>query len=152
SYGLGADIIASALLEENCKVFFVASIDEGMRLRKTLGNSSNIFVLNGVFYNDAEELKQHELIPVLNNLKQIEIWQEFALSKKQKMPCILHFDTGMNRLGIAGKTIEQIINNQDLLSGLELKYIMSHLSASEELDNPCNFEQLARFKQYLQYF
>jgi len=153
SYGLGAEKIAPILQQqENCQIFFVSSVDEGINLRKVINNQANIFVLNGVFYNDVKEFSEHQLIPVLNNLEQIEIWQKFAISKEQNLPCLLHIDTGMNRLGIGSIEVEQLINKQNLLQNLDLQYIVSHLSVSEELDNPYNFEQLTRFKHYLQYF
>ncbi|AAY60930.1 alanine racemase [Rickettsia felis str. Pedreira] len=211
-YGLGAVQISKALIEENCRHFFVASSEEGVNLRKALAswhesvfrhceknytvirrsnpvknsvsqnffnyfsglqqcfaprndgssihattpkaldNDVNILVLNGVFEHDALELIEYNLTPVLNNLKQIEIWQKFSNLKNRLLPCYLHFNTGINRLGLTHNEIEQLINNRDLLKGLDLQYIISHLAVSEEIDNPYNLEQLNRFKTYLQYF
>lgn len=84
AYGLGAIEIAKALIEEDCQYFFVASSDEGISLRKIIGNNINILVLNGVFEHDALELIEYNLTPVLNNLKQIEIWQKFSTLNKIK--------------------------------------------------------------------
>lgn len=152
SYGLGADAIAPALQMENCQSFFVTSVDEGISLRKVLGQKSNIFVFNGVFSNDVEEFRNSNLIPVLNSLKQVEIWQEFASLKKEVLPCTIHVDTGMNRLGMIDTEMQHIIDKPDLLVGLELQYIISHLSASEIVDDPYNLQQLKKFKHYLKYF
>lgn len=152
SYGLGAIEISKTLLEENCRYFFVASSNEGISLRKAIGNEVNILILNGVFEHDALELIEYNLIPVLNNLNQIKIWQKFSSIKNQLLPCYLHFNTGINRLGLNHNEIEQIINNRDLLKGLNVEYIISHLSASEDSDNPYNLEQLNKFKAYLEYF
>ncbi|MFP3012356.1 MAG: alanine racemase [Rickettsia sp.] len=201
-YGLGAVQISKALIEENCRHFFVASSEEGVNLRKALAswhgsknplgvipwldhgiqkkikkdwiprssrgmtekevshattpkaldNDVNILVLNGVFEHDALELIEYNLTPVLNNLKQIEIWQKFSNLKNRLLPCYLHFNTGINRLGLTHNEIEQLINDRNLLKGLDLQYIISHLAISEEIDNPYNLEQLNRFKAYLQYF
>ncbi len=201
-YGLGAVQISKALIEENCRHFFVASSEEGVNLRKALAswhgsknplgvipwldhgiqkkikkdwiprssrgmtekevshattpkaldNDVNILVLNGVFEHDALELIEYNLTPVLNNLKQIEIWQKFSNLKNRLLPCYVHFNTGINRLGLTHNEIEQLINDRDLLKGLDLQYIISHLAISEEIDNPYNLEQLNRFKAYLQYF
>lgn len=152
SYGLGADIIAPILQSKGCKSFFVASIDEGIAVRKALGRAASIFVLNGIFYNDIKEFLHYNLIPVLNNLKQVEIWQDCALSNSSKLECLIHINTGMNRLGMSGKEIQSILDNPDLLSGLAVKYIVSHLSAAESADNPYNHQQLAMFKHYLSAF
>jgi len=152
SYGLGATEISKALLLENCRHFFVASSEEGVNLRKAIGNKVDILVLNGVFEYDALELIEYNLIPVLNNLKQIEIWQKFSNLKQKILPGYLHFNTGINRIGLNHNEIEQLINNRDLLQGLDLQYIISHLAASEDHNNPYNLEQLNKFKAYLQYF
>ncbi len=152
SYGLGADIIAPSLQNDGCKSFFVASMEEGIAMRKVLGNAANIFVLNGIFYNDTGEFLYYDLIPVLNNLKQVEIWQECALSNGKPLKCIIHIDTGMNRLGMSAKEVQSILDNPDLLLGLEVQYIASHLSASEIADSPYNHEQLKMFKNYLNAF
>ena len=151
-YGLGSVQIAQALIEENCRHFFVASSEEGVNLRKALGLDIDILVLNGVFEHDALELIEYNLTPVLNNLKQIEIWQKLSNLKNRLLPCYLHFNTGINRLGLSSDEIERLINDRDLLRGLDLQYIISHLAISEAIDNPYNLEQLNRFKAYLQYF
>ncbi|WP_341793559.1 MULTISPECIES: alanine racemase [unclassified Rickettsia] len=152
SYGLGANQISKALEEENCRFFFVASYIEGINLRKILSSHSNILVLNGVSQNDAAEFVEYNLIPVLNNLKQIEIWRQLAKTRNQLLDCFLHFNTGINRLGLTHTEIEHIINDRDLLEGLQVQYIMSHLAASEEANNPYNIEQLTKFKSYLPHF
>ncbi|AFE52544.1 alanine racemase [Rickettsia prowazekii str. GvV257] len=151
-YGLGAMQIAKALIKENCQYFFVATSEEGINLRKVLNNDITILVLNGVFTHDALELIQYNLTPVLNNLSQIEIWQKFSNLKGKILPCYLHFNTGLNRFGLNSDEIEQLINDRDLLKGLDLQYIISHLAASEETGNPYNLIQLNRFKVYLEYF
>ncbi|HJD55663.1 MAG TPA: alanine racemase [Rickettsia endosymbiont of Pyrocoelia pectoralis] len=151
-YGLGAIEVAKALIEEDCRYFFVASSDEGISLRNAIGSNIDILVLNGVFEHDALELMEYNLTPVLNNLKQIEIWQKFSGLEEKTLPCYLHFNTGINRLGLNHNEIEQLINNPDLLKGLNVEYIISHLSASEDAENSYNLEQLTKFKAYLNYF
>src|SRR3954469_21969725 len=46
-YGLGAAPVAQALMEAGCRLFFVASLDEGIVLRQALGEAVEIAVLNG---------------------------------------------------------------------------------------------------------
>lgn len=152
SYGLGANIIAPVLQQEGCNNFFVFSIDEGINLRKSVDNRANIFVLNGVFYHEVAEFEQYNLIPILNHLGQVKIWQEFAFRRKKNLLGVLHINTGINRLGMPVQEVERLVNTADLLQGIQLQYIISHLSSGEEFDNPYNFEQLKRFKHYLQYF
>lgn len=153
SYGLGASYIAPALEMENCQNFFVTTIDEAIALRKVLiKKDSNIFVFNGVFYNDVEEFNDNNLIPVINNLQQLEIWREYARSRVKLLPYALHLNTGMNRLGMSEKDLNHIIDNRELLSGIKLLYVISHLSASEIKESLYNSQQLLKFENYLSFF
>ncbi len=147
AYGLGADIISPALESSGCKHFFVATIDEALVLRKCLNLKSNIYILNGVFVDDAKELLANNLIPLLNNLKQIEIWQNLAINTQQKLPCILHIDIGMNRLAIADNEFTKLCSNLEIINMLEPLYILGHLSSSEQKNNPVNKLQLKLFNE-----
>ncbi len=154
SYGLGIEKIVPVLYQEGCRNFFAASIEEGITASSILGNSkANIFVLYGVSHKEeANELVHYGLIPVLNHLEQIKIWQEAAITHNLKLPASLHLDTGLHRFGMPAKEIEQLINNPSLLEGINVHSIISHLSAGMEPNNPYNSEQLKKFQRYLQYF
>lgn len=151
SYGLGALDIAPILQEDGCSHFFVASCDEGVHLRKELGNEVNIYVLKGIFKSEISAFLEHNLTPVLNHVTQVEIWQDQAVRLNKRLPCILHFDTGMHRLGMPESEIEELSIATDMYK-LDILYIMSHLIASEEKDNELNKTQLERFKKYTRKF
>jgi alanine racemase len=82
AYGLGAVLVARALAAAGCRMFFVATLDEGIALRQSLGEAPEIAVLNGPFPGCAAQFVEHGLIPVLNDPGQIEIWAAAA-------PCVL---------------------------------------------------------------
>lgn len=149
SYGLGAVRVSRVLNAHGCRDFFVAFLDEGIELRNALPDS-NIFVLNGVFHQDVEYLLHYNLIPVLNHLPQVKLWQEVALREGRKLPCILHIDTGMNRFGITDPELEKLLASPEILEALNLQYILSHISASD--DHPYNVEQLRVFREHLKFF
>ena len=142
-YGLGAKQISPVLKQSGCKHFFVANIEEGVSLRKILGADVNIYVLNGVFFDQTETFKEHGLVPVLNHLAQIKIWQEFAVKLNQVLPCFIHFDTGMNRLGMPETESTNLVHTDT--AGLNVLCVMSHLVSSEERDNLYNKTQLEKF-------
>src|SRR6266851_6230741 len=73
-YGLGAAPVALALAAAGCRMFFVATLDEGIALRHALGEVSEIAVFNGPLPGTAAEFAAHQLIPVLNTPGQIEEW------------------------------------------------------------------------------
>src|SRR6202140_5584997 len=54
-YGLGAAPVARALASAGCRMFFVATIDEGIALRHALGEVPEIAVFNGPLPGTAAE-------------------------------------------------------------------------------------------------
>ncbi len=143
AYGLGMKEISLQVQQDGCSDFFVANIEEGMQLREILGQYSNIYVLHGVFSNEEEIFHQQNLIPVLNHLGQIEIWSNFISKLSKKLPAVLHINVGMNRLGITEQELMQI--DQETISSIGLKFVMGHLSSSEDKTNPVNLKQLQEF-------
>lgn len=133
-YGLGDKEICLKLEKENCQDFFVATINEAISLRKYI-KEANIYILNGPNQNEISHYKNYNLTAILNNQEQIDYWQETNL------PCNIHLDTGMNRLGV--KNIRK-----DELRNLNIQYIMSHLACGDEKNNPYNLEQLNKFENF----
>src|SRR5580693_6077226 len=107
AYGLGAALVAPALAAGGCRRFFVATIDEGIALRKVLPESAEIAVLNGLLPRCAEDLIEFGLVPVLNDPGQIVDWRSTA-SRHRESPAILHVDTGMGRLGLTIPEFERL--------------------------------------------
>ena len=69
-----------------------------------LPENIKIAVLDGFLEQDCKVWKSLSIIPVCNNLNQ------FKLSQKLDLKSVLHYDTGMNRLGINDKELEYIKN------------------------------------------
>ena len=137
AYGLGAESVSKALWEEGCRLFFVATLEEGIELRGVLPQAE-IGVFSGIFAGEEQEFTHHRLIPVLNNLEQIELTKGHG---------ILHIDTGMTRLGLSQSDVKKIADRPANYS-----LVMSHLACANEPNHPKNPEQLARFKEALHYF
>ncbi|HEV2337148.1 MAG TPA: alanine racemase [Stellaceae bacterium] len=77
-YGLGAVPVARALLTAGCRMFFVATLDEGIALRQGLGGAPEIAVFNGPLPGTADEFAEYGLTPVLNEPGQIAEWAALA--------------------------------------------------------------------------
>src|SRR5689334_2357529 len=93
AYGLGAAQVAPALAAAGCTLFFVATPDEAMALRRALPQTSEIAVLNGLLPDCMEEFVEHRLIPVLNDPGQIAHWRQVA-ARAGGLPAMLQLDTG----------------------------------------------------------
>jgi len=81
-YGLGAAPVARALAAAGCKTFFVATIEEGLALRETL-KTAEIAVLNGLLPRTEAEILRARLIPVLNDLGQLDAWRKLVLPDRK---------------------------------------------------------------------
>jgi len=149
AYGLGAEQVAPALWQVGCRTFFVAHIDEGIRLRAALAAASmdaDIHVLNGALAGTEPVFEAHRLIPVLNSPEAVLRMREHAARTGRSQPADLHLDTGMARLGLAPAEARAMAGDTALIAGLDIRLVISHLACADEPDHPLNREQLAAFR------
>lgn len=142
AYGIGLAAAAAVLWRAGARSFFVARLSEGEALRAQLGaeRPAEIFVLDGCPEGAEARLRAAALTPVLNSLAQIARWRAQGPG-----PCALHLDTGMNRLGLRAEAVARLAAAPELLEGLELRLVMSHLACSDTPDHPLNARQRQRF-------
>ncbi len=141
-YGVGASPVAEALYLAGCRFFYVATPLEGALLRPLLPEAE-IAVLHGPLGEDISLYASQRLIPVINHSGQWQDWLAFCRKQGEAMSCILHVDTGMNRLGF---------NTPDFLSlwqegyfaDCPIRLVMSHLACPDTPEHPLNALQLAR--------
>ena len=151
SYGFGAVPISRRLYKEGCRNFFVATINEGIEIRNTLPYEDvKIFVLSGVFKDTEDILLKYNLIPVLNNWNQSDLWLQKARDLKKKLDVIVHVDTGMSRNGFMEE--DEVHSSKDILDNLNLLFVMSHLACADDVSSEMNKKQLDRFKLALKRF
>ncbi len=146
AYGLGVERVAPALAAAGCKDFFVANIDEGMRLRGIL-KDAGIHVFNGFPPGFGPLFADNRLIPVLNSLAEIENWSAFGARRGTPLAADVHIDTGMSRLGLPPDELKVLAGEPERLSAIRPLYLMSHLACADEPDHPLNREQLAAFER-----
>ncbi|MEJ1994168.1 MAG: alanine racemase [Limibacillus sp.] len=154
AYGLGLHKAAPALARAGARVFFVALPEEGLRLRAILDALSlperqQIFVLGGFLPGNAPAYLETGVHPVLNSLEQVERWSKLAAEREERLPAVLHIDSGINRLGLGPDELERLIQRSDLLGPIDLRYIMTHLACADDPEDPMNAFQHERFKAAL---
>lgn len=145
-YGLGADRVAAALSAEGCRIFFVATLEEAVRLRPVVP-AATVCCLNGLLPGTEAVFAEHEVVPVLNALDQIARWRGFSDRSGRRLPAILHVDTGMNRLGLGDGEWRRVSEDPASLDGVDWLYVMSHLASADTPDDPLNALQLERFQR-----
>ncbi|MDB5478003.1 MAG: hypothetical protein JWM96_498 [Alphaproteobacteria bacterium] len=132
AYGLGLAPIAPALFTTGARDFFVALVEEGIELRALLPEA-NIYVLNGLMQGEEKMFAEYNLVPVLNDAGQARLWNN-------DLPCALHVDTGLNRLGFNLGEFEKTD-----FGHLNVDLVMSHLACADMHDHPMNAQQRQRF-------
>ncbi len=147
AYGLGISAVAPALYDTGCRAFFVASLDEGIALRSILPDGQ-IYVFFGPTPKDAAEYSRHRLIPVLNDLGQIETWRARSRGDGGEK-AVLQVDTGMSRLGLPPDEVARLAVEPERVAGLDIVYVMSHLACAENSGHAMNGQQLEEFSKAL---
>ena len=135
-YGLGARQVAAALHAAGCRHFFVAYLNEALAVRDVVPDAM-LAVLGGLIPGTEDAYVAHGLTPVLGSLDEIDRWRG--------RDAILHIDTGMSRLGLDASALAVLAQDHSRLDGLTIRYVMSHLVASEVPDDPLNALQRGRF-------
>lgn len=156
AYGLGIERAAPVLARAGCKTFYVATIEEAITLRAILGPRDNgggaILVFGGLMDGAERDFTEHGLTPVLNTIGEVDAWRAFCAGVGTALPCALHVDTGMSRLGLDEGELAHMIDSPERLASLNLNWVVSHLASAEERDNTTNTEQLERFREALKRF
>ena len=143
AYGLGADRVAPALFTAGCRHFFVAHLEEGLALRRSLPRTASIYVMHGVFPGGEADCVAHDLVPVSNSPAQLARWSAQALAIGRRLPAVVQVDTGMARFGFADAELDGLGAD---LGPLDLRFVMSHLACADTPGHPANAEQRTRFE------
>lgn len=137
-YGHGMQNVGPALANAGCSTFFVAYLHEGVELRSLVGAAPMIYVFNGLEAGETEQFHEAGLIPVCNTLDEIRI----VKSATPDLSLAIHFDTGMNRLGIHFEDLDQTL---EALGDTNPKLVMSHMACADLPGHALNEVQLKRF-------
>lgn len=128
AYGHGAYAVSTHLEKNGIKAFAVATIDEGIRLRR-YGIRGDILILGFTDVHRAKELKKYRL-------KQTLLDAAYADRLNcQGVPVSVHIgiDSGMHRLGFAYNDFERV-RVVFGMKNLKVEGIFTHLCCCESLD------------------
>ncbi|WP_370206114.1 alanine racemase [Pararhodobacter marinus] len=137
-YGLGASRAARRLAEAGARSFFVALAEEGLAIRKVLGNGPRIFVFSGHMAGDAAMLRELGLIPLINSAEQMARHAETLPDH----PFGIQLDSGMNRLGMEAPEWAAV---RQIALQTAPQLVMSHLACADEPAHEMNARQRDMF-------
>lgn len=147
-YGLGLAPVARTLAVAGCDTFFVAHLDAGLELADIFADRKprpRICVMNGLMPGQEAVYSDNDLWPSLNDLGQIDLWRDHCRRLETPLSATLHCDTGMSRTGLDRREAETLTAEPDRLSGIGLRFLMSHMACADTPVHPMNREQQQRF-------
>jgi alanine racemase len=145
AYGCGLAPVVRALEQSGCKTYFVAHLAEGRQVR-AIAPEAAVYVLNGLVPGTAAAFADARVSPVIGSLPELAEWDAFRSTNGWQGGAALHFDTGMNRLGLAADeaaALAQRIRMPD--HGIAL--VMSHFACAETPSHALNNRQIQLFRE-----
>ncbi len=146
AYGHGATTVARVLASEGMNVFGVASVEEGIELRRS-GILGEILCLGGSLGATAQDLLEYALSPVLFNEEGVKLLTQQLRDPAKPLGIHLKVDTGMGRLGEHLENLPSLLKLISESPGLRLKSVMTHLARADEDAKEATEEQIKLFEQ-----
>ncbi|OBZ96131.1 alanine racemase [Pararhizobium polonicum] len=144
AYGIGVKPAAETLYAAGARDFFVADAEEGAALRPLVPDG-RIYILAGMWPGNEPLFFDNGLVPIINSEEQLAFFMS-ALSERGDHPCVLHVDTGMNRLGLGADEALALAGDPARPASFSPILVMSHLACADDPTHPLNRRQLESFR------
>lgn len=144
AYGHGAPEVSRTLEALGCAFFGVAFPEEGIRLRQA-GITRPIAVLGGMFPDQAPDIVEHELTPVIFDMAAARALDKAAKERGVEFAVHVKLDTGMGRLGILPEQAPRFFSELKGLENLRVEALLSHFAESEAEEKEFSHHQLSAF-------
>lgn len=143
-YGHGAVEVARAALEAGADWLGVASVEEGVELRR--GNvMAPILVLGYVAPGQADTVLMYDLRVALFDLELAKALNQWAKPMMRKAKVHIKVDTGMGRVGLQPLGVAEFAQALAGLPNIEVEGIFTHFAAADEPENDYTASQAKRF-------
>lgn len=144
AYGHGAVEVAARLETLGCSAFGVAIPEEGEELRAA-GIKGEITVLGGIFADQAEDIVELGLTPVVFDMATAKALDRAARGRGAHLGVHVKVDTGMGRLGVQPGDAPAFFNELKGLENLRVLSLLTHFAESESDDREFTERQLSAF-------
>jgi len=151
AYGHGAIQVAQRLERLDVDYLGVATIDEGVHLRKA-GIQSPVLIMSGIFpWDNSAQLQEFSLTPVLHTFRELEEAVKLVSHGRDSLKVHIKVDTGMGRLGFSPDMVDSVIDQLKHMPLIKVEGLMSHFSSSEKRDEQ-GMKQYTLFKTIIEKF
>jgi alanine racemase len=156
AYGHGASVCAPVLVRAGAEWLGVTDAAEGACVRKALtaagiepAHQPRILAMSGLLPEDADQLIQHQITPVVWQQEQLK-WLAAAATRARSAPLQIHLeiDTGMARQGaVPGEELDAFLQSLKSHKPLQLDGVFTHFASAEVANSTQTLTQRKRFEQ-----
>ena len=130
AYGHGAVEVAKRLVKNKVDYLGVASIDEGIELRKA-GIRKPILILGLTLEENIAPLFEYDLMPTVAGVEFARALNAMAKRKRRVVKVHIKIDTGMGRIGVLSDLAVDFIKKIRLLEFIKIEGLFTHLSCAD---------------------
>ena len=145
AYGHGAVTVARTLLDDGCRHFVVATLDEARELREA-GIRARVYLQAGFFAEQAAEIVALDLTPFVFEAPMIGLIDRAAAAAGRiDFPIHIKIDSGATRLGVMPADIPDVIEAVRAASSVRLEGVCTLLANAGDPKSPITDAQLRAF-------
>lgn len=133
AYGHGDTTVASALAGMGVCRFGVATVEEGIQLRRS-GLPHPILVMGGLSAEYVPAVVSHRLTPIIHDRDIAEQFAKHIPADARPYAVHVKVDTGMGRLGLAPDEVLPLLQSSVFHGVLSAEGLMTHLADADNED------------------
>ena len=146
AYGHGAVTVARTVLQHGATWLGVATIEEGVELRKA-GINAPILILGAIRSPEQIRAIAHfSLQPTLVAPQQVMVFEDTLAALNQTIAVHVKLDTGMSRLGVPWQQGVEFVELVSRCPHLQIASIYSHLATADDPDRTVMQQQQQRYE------
>ena len=146
AYGHGARVVARELIEHGVQYLGVATVEEGIDLRKA-AVAAPLAILPGICNSACAEAVRWNLRPALYRRSQAVFFSKTAKKIGRPLKVHIKIDTGMNRIGISPEEVPNFIKEIRRLPFLEVEGAFTHFPMVGPEEEKTTLKQNTAFLQ-----
>jgi len=146
AYGHGANELCSIAIEEGVSYFAVATVGEGVSLRKS-NLTIQILLLTLTSPEEFSEIISNGIQSFVADKTYIKGLNREAKKEGKVVDVHLHVDSGMGRIGCKPEDAAELAKLIKSLDNLNLKGVSTHFACADEPSKPMTNNQISNFRE-----
>ena len=146
AYGHGANELCSIAIEEGVSYFAVATVGEGVSLRKN-NLTIQIILLTLTTPEEFPDIISNGIQPFTADKGYIKGLNREAKKQGRVLDVHLHIDSGMGRIGCRPDQTADLAQLIESLENVNLKGVSTHFACADEPSKPMTNDQILKFKE-----